>query len=449
MNVWLVWATNVGKSTLFNRLIGQFRAIVTDIPWTTRDIIQHKFNLEWIWDIIFSDSPWLLDFQDERNFIKKIINKSDLILFLIDDSVGITSKEQHIFSYIMDSGKKNNTILIINKLDIKRKHGEKELALLDYYDLWFTNVVWISAQKWDNIDYLQEQIVDYIKNNKAILPWGGIEYLHHEQKNNSIPIAILGKPNSWKSTLLNTLVWEQLSKIDEEAGTTRDYIVGEITYKKQDYTIYDTAGIRKRWKIHWIERIANNKTYKMLEYVRPVVVFLIDVTEWITHRDMTILEQIGNLALPTIFCLNKSDLINTKKIKSEITKALTILDFAKYMPILPLSAKTWEHRDELLNKVKFLYAEASSRIDTNVLNKLISTEYITRPPRFPKNKICKILYITQVDVNTPTFLVFVNHKSRANFAFKRRIENSIRKHFEFTWVPLVIRFKERSQREED
>ena len=442
MNVWLVWATNVWKSTLFNRLIGQFRAIVTDIPWTTRDIIQHKFNIEWVWDIIFSDSPWLLDFQDERVFIKKIVNKSDLILFLIDDKVGITSKEQHIFSYIMDSGKKDNTILVINKLDIKRKHNEKDLALLDYYDLWFPNVIWISAQKGDNVDFLQEQIIEYIKANKT-------EHLHHEDKKNSIPIAILGKPNAWKSTLLNTLVWEHLSKVDEEAGTTRDYIVWEFTNKKQDYTIYDTAWIRKKWKIHWIERIANDKTYKMLEYVRPVVVFLIDVTEWITHRDMTILEEIWNLALPTIFCLNKTDLINTKKIKSEITKALSVLDFAKYMPILPLSAKTWEHRDEVLSKVKSIYAEASKRIDTNVLNKLISTEYITRPPRFPKNKICKILYITQVDVNAPTFLVFVNHKTRANFAFKRWIENSIRKHFEFQWVPLVIRFKERSQREEE
>ncbi len=442
MNIWLVWATNVGKSTLFNRLIGQFRAIVTDIPWTTRDIIQHKFNLAWVWDIIFSDSPWLLDFQDERIFIKKIINKSDLILFVIDDSIGITSKEQHIFSYIMDSGKKNNTILVINKLDIKRKHNQKDLALLDYYDLWFPNVIWISAQKGDNVDYLQEQIVDYVKNNKT-------ESLQNEDKKQSIPIAILGKPNSWKSTLLNTLVWEQLSKVDEEAGTTRDYIVSDFTHKNQNYTVYDTAWIRKRWKIHWIERIANDKTYKMLEYVRPVVVFLVDVTEWITHRDMTILEEIGNLALPTIFCLNKVDLIDFKKIKTEISKSLVSLDFAKYIPILPLIAKTWEHKDDLFSKVKLLYWEASKRIETNVLNKLIATEYITRPPRFPKNKICKILYITQVDINAPTFLVFVNHKSRANFAFKKWIDNSIRKHFEFTWVPLVIRFKERSHKEED
>jgi GTP-binding protein len=125
------------------------------------------------------------------------------------------------------------------------------------------------------------------------------------------------------------------------------------------------------------------------------------------------------------------------------------LDFAKYIPILPLIAKTWEHKDELFAKVKLLYWEASKRIETNVLNKLIATEYITRPPRFPKNKICKILYITQVDINAPTFLVFVNHKSRANFAFKKWIDNSIRKHFEFTWVPLVIRFKERSHKEED
>ena len=446
MNIWLVWATNVGKSTLFNRLIWQFRAIVTDIHWTTRDIIQHKFNLQWLWDVVFSDSPWLLDFEDEREFIKKIIDKSDLILFIIDDSVGMSSKEQHIFSYIMDAGKKKNTILVINKLDIKWKYNQKDLALTDYYDLWFETIVWISAQKWDNIDILEEQIIHYFKINPKISPQTPQSQSSINFQN--IPIAILGKPNSWKSTLLNTLVWENISKVDEEAGTTRDYIVWEFTHKQQNYTIYDTAWIRKRWKIHWIEKIANEKTYKMLEYIRPVIVFLVDVTQWITHRDMTILEQVSNLALPTIFCLNKADLINTKTLKSEITKASSLLDFAKFMPILPLVSQTGQYKDELLKQVKSLYKEASLRIETNVLNKIISSEYITRPPRFPKNKVCKILYITQVDVNAPTFLVFVNHKSRVNFAFKKWIDNSIRKHFKFTWVPLVIRFRERTDSRE-
>jgi GTPase len=444
MHIGLVWASNVGKSTLFNRLIGQFRAIVTDIPWTTRDILQQKLNIQWLWEVVFSDSPWLLDFQDEIVFIKKIIHDSDLILFLIDDSVGITSKEQYILSYIMDSGKKERTILVINKLDIKRKHNQRDLAITEYYDLWFSNVIWISAQKWDNIQAIQEQIMEYFQNKTQ-----STSETPSPKKINSIPIAILGKPNSWKSTLLNTLVWENLSKVDEQAGTTRDYIVWEFIQGKQHYTVYDTAGIRKRWKIHWIEKIANEKTYKMLEFIRPVVIFMIDVTEWITHRDMTILEEINKLALPTIFCLNKIDQIDSKKIKAEITKAASMLDFAKYIPIFPLVAKTWQHKDDILKKVKVLYSETNKRIDTNVLNKLIASEYITRPPRFPKNKICKILYITQVDINAPTFVAFVNHKSRANFAFKKWIENSIRKHFEFVWIPLVIRFKERSQKDEE
>lgn len=439
MNVWLVWATNVWKSTLFNRLIGQFRAIVTDIHWTTRDIITHKFNLDSIWDVIFSDSPWLLDFSDEIVFIKKIIDKSDLILFVIDDSVGITSKEQHIFSYIMDSSKKNNTILVVNKTDVKRKESQLDLALSDYYDLWFQNIIWISAKQWNNIDSLQDMIISQLKLIKPN---------QEEQKKSDqkfIPIAILWKPNSWKSTLLNTLVWESLSKIDEEAGTTRDYITWEFVHNKQNYIVYDTAWIRKKSKVHWIEKIANDKTLNMLKFIRPVVLFMIDVTQWVTHRDMTILQEINNLALPIIFCLNKVDLISPKQIKENLEQAEKLLDFARYMTVIPLVAKTWEYKNEIFKKINHIYKENNKRIDTNQLNKIINTEYISRPPRFPKNKICKILYITQVDVNAPTFVVFVNHKSRANFAFKRWIENSIRKHFSFSWVPLVIRFKERSE----
>lgn len=443
MNVWLVWATNVWKSTLFNRLIGQFRAIVTDIHWTTRDVITQKFNVEGVGDIIFSDSPWLLDFADERIFIKKIIDKSDLILFVIDDSVGITSKEHHIFSYIMDSGKKNNTILVVNKIDIKRKESQLDLAISDYYDLWFQYVTWISAKSWNNVDSLKDIIISKLKtitpDPKAI----------KKNEKKIIPIAILWKPNSWKSTLLNTLVWENLSIIDEEAGTTRDYITWEFTHNKQNYIIYDTAWLRKKSKAHGIEKIANDKTLNMLKFIRPIVVFMADVTQWVTHRDMTILNNINNLALPIIFCLNKVDLIDSKKLEYNITQATKILDFAKYITILPLVAKTWQYKDEIFKKINHINKENTKRIDTNQLNKIISTEYIARPPRFTKNKFCKILYITQVDINAPTFVVFVNHKSRVNFAFKRWVENSIRKHFSFSWVPIVIRFKERSQKDAD
>ena len=135
MNIGLVGATNVGKSTLFNRLIGQFRAIVTDIPGTTRDIIEHETLIDDIGKVMFLDSPGLMDFKEEEILIKQIINYSDLILFVIDDSVGITAKEQHIYSYIIEKHKMKNTILIVNKIDIKHKEKDYDLAINEYYSL--------------------------------------------------------------------------------------------------------------------------------------------------------------------------------------------------------------------------------------------------------------------------------------------------------------------------
>lgn len=452
MQIWLVGATNVGKSTLFNRLINQFRAIVTDIPGTTTDILYHTASLDDLGEVVFADSPGLLEFNEEWPFIQKIIDESDLVLFVIDDSVGITAKEQHIFEYIQQSNKKNQTILIINKLDKKRKEAETALALSDYYALGFEDVVWISAKTKRNIPELQDLLIkrkyfleqtkpEIFADNKLeedpklVIKW--------------IPIAILGKPNAGKSTLLNTLVGKPLAKVENIPWTTRDYVMGSFSINKKTYTVYDTAGIRKQGSMHGIEKIAYQKTMDMLEYIRPVVIFVIDATQWITHRDMTLLEEINRLALPIIFALNKADLLTKKEMENIIATTQRMMDFAKYIPILPISALTGAWTKEFFKFVHALRKESEKRIPTTQLNKIIASEFFQRPPRFPKNKICKIMYMTQVDINAPTFLVFVNHRTRANFSFKKWIENTLRKHFGFVGVPLVIRFKDRKEGNED
>lgn len=158
---------------------------------------------------------------------------------------------------------------------------------------------------------------------------------------------------------------------------------------------------------------------------------------------MTLIQEINNLALPMIICLNKIDLLNKKQQEFLIKKSYAIMDFAKYLPIFPISALTKKGVKDIFTVINKIKKEAEKRIDTGQLNDIIGKEFITRPPRFPKNKTCKILYITQVDINAPTFVVFVNHKERANFAFKKWIENSIRKYFNFMGTPIVIRFKGR------
>ncbi len=441
MKIGLVWATNVGKSTLFNRLIGQFRAIVTDIPGTTTDIIQHQMKTDTA-SYTFFDSPGLLDFTDELEYIEQIVKESDYLLFLVDDTVWITAKEEHILELIRKEEKQSETLLIINKLDIKWKESETDLAISDYYSLWISNIIWISAKHERNLGAIESQINTFYNKRKKFHP----EDNETKEENENITwLAILWKPNAGKSTLLNTLVGKPLAKVADIAWTTRDYVAWKFSWKWKDYIAYDTAWIKRRWKIHWIEKIAYDKTKAMLEFVRPIVIFMVDCTQWITHRDMTLLQEVHQLALPMIFVLNKVDQVNPKAIDAMIKNTQTYLEFAKYLPIVPMIATKWQWVDDVLKFVSLLQKENTKRISTRDLNQALQCEMIQRPPRFPKNKICKILYATQIAVDAPTFIVFVNHKARANFAFKKRVENSIRKAFWFIWVPLVIKYRNRGE----
>lgn len=449
MRIGLVGSTNVGKSTLFNRLIWQFRAIVTDIPGTTVDILRHRADIDWLGRVMFADSPGLQTFEEERGFIKNIIDESDLIIFVIDDVVGVTAKEEHITKYLMDHKKKNNVILVVNKLDVKWREREQSLALSDYYSLWFEDVVWISAKTSRHMDDLKEMV--YKKAKKLWL----VDKEDEEKSDlpiidkNSMPVAILGKPNAGKSTLLNTLVGKNISKVENLPWTTRDYVVGEFKYGKQKFTVYDTAWIKKKWHMRGIESIAYQKTLDMLKYVRPIVVFVVDGTAGVSHRDMTLLSEIYNLALPMILVMNKSDLIDKKSQDYVIAQAQSSLKFAPYIPIMNMSAKSGLGIEELLDMVNKIHKENYKRIETSDINKIIWSEFISRPPRFPKNKICKILYMTQIDINAPTFIAFVNKKDRANFSFKKWIENVIRKTRWFVWVPIVIKFRNRDEWSEE
>jgi GTP-binding protein len=240
-------------------------------------------------------------------------------------------------------------------------------------------------------------------------------------------------------------VGKPLAKVADTAGTTRDYVVGAFEWKGKPYLAYDTAGIKKKGQIHGIEKIAYDKTKAMLEFVRPIVIFMVDCTQGMSHRDMTLLQEIHQLALPIIVVLNKADLVGPKRIEAMILQTQQYLVFAKYLPIIPMTATQGEGIDKMMKMVSLLHQENQKRIGTRELNKAIQSEMIQRPPRFPKNKIAKILYATQIAVDAPTFVMFVNHKSRVNFAFKKRVENTIRKHFGFIGVPLVIKYKNRGE----
>lgn len=430
----------MGKSTLFNRLIGTYRAIVTDIAWTTRELLRDFSQWEEMKGVEIIDSPGLLDFAEELDFIHQIIEESDILFLVVDGKMGIGSREQQIAAMIIAAGKKNRTVLVVNKMEWNLTDKKYAVALADFYVLGFDEVVGVSAKEWENIDVLLELVQLQIKKSGKKL---------EIRKDDAVQIAIVGKPNSGKSTLMNYLAKKVVSHVSERPGTTLDYIMTDMQLGKHLFRLYDTAGIRKVIKASELEKIAWTKTYKMIDYVKPIVVMLIDMSESISHMDLKIIGDMIEHNVPIVIALSKIDLItNPKEKKQKIAMVNAYMNIAKWIPIVQISWQTGEGVQALFGVIKKIYDQQFRRISTAEINKVISTSFIKSPPRFPKNKICKLYYMTQVDTNPPTFVCFINSLERQNFAFAKWIDNTLRRWFWFMWVPLSITFKEKTDREE-
>mgnify|MGYP002347380554 CR=1 FL=1 len=438
MKIWLIWKTNVGKSTLFNRLLGNYRAIVSETPGTTRELLLESITLADEKNAVLYDSPWLLDFQEELGFIKTIINESDILVFVIDGKIWMDAKDEEIKNLVLKSGKKDSTILAVNKLD-KWLFLNESVLISEYYELGFDNIVWISAQKSENIDLLVQKIIDLAEDK-------GYEFEQKQEKNH-IPLAILGRPNVGKSTLLNKLCQDEIATVSEKAGTTLDYLIWEFKYRWKDFKVYDTAGIRKKWKIHWLEKMAFEKTLKMLEFIKPLVIIMIDAVEWITHRDLSLFGDMEKLNLPMIICVNKIDMVSKKDFERDFELVRSKFDFVKRVPIIPISAKQWLALPKLLDFIAKIRDWYNFRVNTWEINKTLNTARIENPPKFPRNRICKFYYVSQVESKPPKFLFFINAKSKVNFAFKKWLENVIRKTYGFVWIPIIIDFREKKRDE--
>jgi GTP-binding protein len=436
MKIWIVWRVNVWKSSLFNKLHGSHRAIVTDISGTTREIISEKWTMEEWKDSIVFDSPWLNDFTEELKFIEKIIKDSDVILFVVDSKVWLVPNDYEIKDLIIKNNKKNNTIIVANKLDSKVYSKEVQVLISEFYNLGFNNVIGISAKQGDWLVELRDMILKLSNKLK-------IEHTEIQEDKDFIPLAILWRPNVGKSTLLNKFSWEEISVVSEVAWTTLDYLISDINYNKKKYRLFDTAWIRKKWKIHWLEKIAYEKTVSMIKYVKPIIIVLIDLIEWLTHRDMSLIWDLIKLDQPIIVAVNKIDDFDKKTVDKMIKKIALMFDFAKWLPIIPISAKEWIWLPKLLDFVNNIRKEWNKIIQTSNINKALNEAWINNPPRFPKNKICKFYYSTQIDKNPPKFKIFINKKSNVNFAFTKWIDNVIRKNFWFVWMPIVIDFQEK------
>lgn len=437
MKIWIVWRVNVGKSTLFNRLIGNYRAIVTEIPWTTRELISEQMKVEDDAYATLTDSPWLEKFEEEMKYIKQIIDESDIILFVVDGKSWLWANDEQINEAVLKSWKKSQTIFIANKLDGKIYWAWLTSLLADYYSLWYPSVLAISAKTNDNLDTLIDSIK--ILKKKLKLKWD------KKIEDNSIPVAFVWRPNVWKSTLLNKFAQQEISKVEDKAWTTLDYLIWKVNYHWIDYRIYDTAWIRKRWKIHGLEKIALDKTIEMIKYVNPITIVLLDAGEGVTHRDLSLLWEMIKLEVPLIVAVNKTDLMDQRVFEKQFQQITKFFDFARRIPIIPISAKSWVWLPALLKFITKVWKEYNQELSTSEINKIINAAWMKKPPRFPKNHICKIYYWVQKSSCPPNFLFFVNKKDYINFSFKKWIENVLRESHWFVWIPLKFDFKEKER----
>jgi len=305
------------------------------------------------------------------------------------------------------------------------------MFLSDFYGMWFPHVTPISAQQQQWLQELAHLItgMSHWKDTPAYVSEHTVD----------IPLAILGRPNVGKSTLLNRLTWEELAYVQDEPGTTLDYITAHFERDGNKIALYDTAGIRKKSKVVWLEKIAYAKTISMLDHIRPVVVFVMDIQEWLTHRDKTLLGEVIRMWLPLIIAINKIDLMEPKDADHAID-AMRLSMWFEWIPYVRISWQQGIWLPKLLQKVKEVYDSSVLRVPTSWLNKILYQARVTTPPRFPKNKICKRKYISQIGESPPTFNLSVNNKQYANFSFKQRMENIIRKEYGFLWVPIKFTF---------
>ena len=506
MKIWLIGSPNAGKSTLFNRLIGTYRAIITDIPGTTRDIIQHEASIDGIGDVTVLDSPGLDQAEDELPYLERIIRESDCIVMVVDGKVGMNGRDEAIITLTRRLGKMGQTIVFLNKIDTIL-NTTKEIALInDYLHLGSKHLVVGSAHHGKIASLLQEIQSILVPGSEAPLPWANttlsstkkeksewskkdakpnkkdkklsdekhevsIEYIDPDLDDddeddiddmeefiekkvkdklpgevydeNGIPVAIIGRPNVGKSTLINHLTGKALSKVSPIPGTTLDYISATLPQGKKTYTFYDTAGIRRKGQIHGLEKIALDKTYSMLKYFQPVVLFLIDGDEGVTKTDRSLMSKITALNLPTIVVINKIDLLDDKQKKRLLTAVEEHFGQKDRLFTVGISALTGEGIVKIWTIINDLRKRAHHPITTAQLNKIVAHAFIVNPPTFPQSKPVKIYYTTQVKAYPPVFMCFINKKDNLAKSFENWLENQIRSAGNYKWIPLCFLFKDK------
>lgn len=433
----IVGRPNVGKSTFVNRLVGARQSIVDDMPGVTRDRIY--FDVEWqhkYFTVI--DTGGIIP-GDEDEIMLSIFDQAqiacdeaDKIIFLVDGKDGVHPADEDIANILRRTDKP--VYLVVNKID-----SQSAMPMLaDFYSLAMGEPMAISALHGSGGvgDLLEVITEDFEAENEVV-------------DENTIKIAIVGRPNAGKSSIVNALLKEERVIVSDVSGTTRDSIDSKITHSDKDFVLIDTAGIRKKAKVDWgVEKFAVDRAIRSIREC-DVAILVIDATEGISDQDKKISAIITEAGKGIIIAINKWDLIENKQTNTmrDFEKKLSKdIPFLEYAPKIYISAVTKQRLNQIFEKSIEVYEQASKRVATGLLNKVVNDAYAMNPPSTVKNKRLKILYTTQINTQPPTFVMFTNNGDLMKDHYKRYLDKKLREAFGFFGTPIRISVRERSNK---
>ena len=435
----IVGRPNVGKSMLFNKLIGSRVSIVEDTPGVTRDRIYgetdwngRKFTLIDTGGIEPRTDDQILQFMREQAGIA--ISHADVIVFLTDIRTGVTASDHEVANLLLRSGKP--IILAVNKMD---SVGAVDPDYYEFYNLGLGDPIAVSAVHGHGTGDLLDACVRYFPPEDE-----------EEEEDDAIKVAVIGKPNAGKSSLVNKILGENRVIVSNVAGTTRDAIDSRFENDKGSFVFIDTAGIRKKSKVEEdIERYSVLRATMAIER-SDVCLIMIDATEGVTEQDTKVAGLAHEAGKASIIVINKWDLVekDDKTMDHMREKVRQDLAFMTYAPILFISAKTGQRVDRLFEMIDYVSNQASLRITTGMLNSVLADAQTRVQPPTDKGRRLKIYYMTQVGIRPPHFVVFCNDARLFHFSYRRYLENCIRSTFGLEGTPVVLSIRQKGDKEE-
>ncbi len=436
----IVGRPNVGKSTLFNRLLKQRRAIVADTPGVTRDRIFAELKVEDKECLLVDTGGLVFGVEDELQKdvgrqTRAAVDEADIILFLLDGQSGVSAEDGELARYLRRCGKP--ILWVVNKCESPRVQQES----VDFYALGMDQIYQVSAEHGEGIATLKEALAELLPSVEA--------EAEGESKGDAVRVSVVGKPNVGKSSLLNYLVGSERLTTSERPGTTIDAVQISLVNNQQNYLFLDTAGLRRRARVHEeVESLSNVATIRAIDFAQ-IVVLMVDAATGITDQDLQISGLAHEKGKAVIYIFNKIDLLPAgKKRLAEITEDLVYRLLGIRRPvILEMSVKSGRGLKRFFPELKALYKVHSHRVGTGELNRWL-TEAVTahQHPLINRHPL-KFYFITQVRSAPPTFVIFVNKIKGIKPTYERYLENKIIEHFGFYGVPVKIYFRKREGRE--